>query len=282
MAIQGDIDLTEKLDFRVDKKEKLLPSTELRSRALKSMESVAERSKLPSFLGASVMHDATYYPAISTEDGSVITYSIPYYTPTATNSFTFRTTNNWSWSTLATEYNEFNTISYYYSDPVYIDPSYGISVSFIGNNSNNTTWNFKYNIEIEKSIACDDEEFSLNDKREKDYSLNGSCYDNDFVLGDRRTRPLTDLTKMAFNSELIEDARGYYYDPDYQYQGMLWDSKDDEDDDPYSWNQDAYDAIPWFDRMRNSRIRRDYIDSLNDVDQNFDSYLTDYSWLGLH
>ena len=280
MAIQGDIDLTEKLDFRVDKKEKLLPSTELKSRALKSMESVAERSKLPASLDIPYIKNAIYYPAISTEDGGVITYSFPHYTSTATNSFTFRTTNNWSWTTYPTE---FNTVSYY-SNPEYIDPSYGITVSYTNSNVNNiTTWNFKYDLGLEESIASCEENFSLNDKREKDYSLNRSCYDNDFVLGDRRTKLLADLTKMAFNSELIEDARGYYYDPDhYQYQGILWDSKEDEEDDPYSWNQDVFDAIPWFDRMRNSRIRRDYIDSLNDVEQNFDSYLTNYSWLGLY
>lgn len=279
MAIQGDIDLTEKLDFRVDKKEKLLPSTELKSRALKSMESVAERNKLPDLdlLDISHTNDITYYPAISNEDGSVITYSFPNYRATATNTFTFRTTNNWSWSTYPTE---FDTVSWY---PEYIDPSYGVTISYTSSNTNNiTTWNFKYDIRLEDSIASCEENFSLNDKREKDYSLNKSCYDNDFVLGDRRTKPLTDLTKNAFNSELIEDARGYYYDPDYQYQGMLWDSKEDEEYDPYSWNKDAFDAIPWFDRMRNSRIRSDYIDSLNDVEQNFDSYLTDYSWLRLH
>ena len=70
----------------------------------------------------------------------------------------------------------------------------------------------------------------------------------------------------------IPDAFNSYY---YEYE---------EDDDSYNWmyHSDSFDRIPWFDKMRNTRIRQDYIDSLNDKEQNFDSYLTNYSWLGLH
>lgn len=271
MAIEGDIDLTEKLDFRVDKKEKLLPSVSLIKYDQKPMKSIAEQD---------LREELKFYPSYSDNETWVT------YTYIADNPFQYYNTIDIGTTTIsnitASPPSEVRlqrlqtTVSgdEYWTDVYNFSFSYNTPIFSSTSNSNVSTRNIKYSYTYNAI-----EDFSLNGKREKDHSINGKCYYiENFTLGDKRLEVKSDAEKIF--SDTYRDEEDDYSIPE---EFMSW-YYDEEDDDNYGnmwFSSDPYDNIPWFDTMKNSRIRKDYIDSLYEKEQDFDSYLTDYNWLRL-
>ena len=265
MAIEGDIDLTENLDFRVDKPEKLLPSTQLKSATPKSMKSLADKNQF--YPVSSISLDQNYY--WYNDDSSTISFGINL-NATSGNLTTY-------------------SISYYDNNTDYICSMYDQQYYGLwGNNTyystvsnvTSTSWSTNLSYYSTPMIGYE-EEFSFDKKKEKDHSLNGSLWDDeDFVLGDKRvTRnqrsPIDDWCQDDEEDDRSDQTKDFLFTPDY------W-IDEDEGWNAISDHTDLFDVIPWFSKMTNSRIRKDYIDSLYDEEQDFDSYLTNYRWLGLH
>lgn len=262
MAIEGDIDLTENLDFRVDKPEKLLPSTQLKSVTPKSMESLAEKNQL--------------YPVSSLYLDQDTYWCNLYYSDNPVSFGINLNTTSGNLTTYSISYDNTNYICSGYDQAYWDSNTYYSTVS----NVTSTSWSTNLSYYSTPMIGCE-EEFSFDKKKEKDYSLNGSLWDDeDFVLGDKKTTrnqrsPIDDWCQDDEEDDRSDQTEDFLFTPDYWI---------DEDE---GWNvrsdhTDLFDEIPWFSKMTNSRIRKDYIDSLYDKEQDFDSYLTNYQWLRLH
>ena len=250
MALSGNIDLTEKLDFRKDKKLPAIPSGKRWKDKLKNISNwftfnydgyqystVTWNSSINSINTYYYSNDEEYEAPIPTS----YTYTI--YDPS--------TSYAWSWG------RDQNTITFYSNDIISntTSSSFAICDNYWGDGSaiisyKNTSTNYPW--------------------KRKNKVLMMSEYDS--VHNSIHRKP--DLDTMYHSN------RNLWQHKYNEMESEPWVLEPSEYD-YHIYHKDIREEIPWFKNLKNW-ILNDYMEDLYDEDRDYSRWLTNMNWLGLH
>ena len=245
MALSGNIDLTEKLDFRKDKELPAIPSGKRWKDKLKNI-SKGVSNWLTLNLDGYQYSTTTWNTTINTYYSDDEEYTVP------TTYRIYEPNTSYTWG------GDQNSITFYYnvtSNTSSSFASFAICDNYYGNGSirvsyNDTSTNYPWKCKNKVSMMSEYDSFHNSIHRKPDldslYHCNRDLWQHKY-------------TEMESEPWVLEPS-------EYDY---------------HIYRKDIREEIPWF-RNLNNWILNDYMKDLYDDDRDYSYWLTNMSWLGLH